>query len=251
MENAQANQQIRKVRCIVTGFDPFGEYTYNPSQLAVEALPESINLSGSGQPIELTRLVLPTCCQEAWITLSSVLSGFEDESQVVIMSGLGDRRARIGLERFALNIRDYRIPDNRGHKAQDEPIDASGPEAIRTRLLLPELLSHLTDKGYLCEISNHAGSFICNELFYRCLRLSQLTGKPDLAVFVHLPQPQAYADVQAGGTGIIEPVQEPEVVRQSVTRIFSLVLEEIARYCCLRLQEGKPESPTVVTVQTN
>lgn len=180
-----SKQKIRTV--LVTGFDPFGKNVRNPSQQIVEALEEAPFPTGR---FNLQIAVLSTCCQE-WKRLKRYLDKFKPE--VLVLSGLANGRKRISLERFALNIRDYRIKDNRGHQFVGLPIEKSGPEAYQSRVALVRLNQDLNSAGYPCEVSNYAGSFICNELYYRSLHYSQLKGYPKLVLFVHVPSAQAYA----------------------------------------------------------
>src|SRR5258706_14032401 len=96
---------------IVTGFDKFSEFAYNPSQLAVEAMSDRLALANAGQTVPVSRLVFKSCCQDTWSNLSAELMRHEGNDTVVILTGLASRRDLINIERFALNIRDYRIPD--------------------------------------------------------------------------------------------------------------------------------------------
>jgi pyroglutamyl-peptidase len=244
------------MQLIVTGFEKFAEFTYNPSQLAVEGLPEELELANGERAIPLKKLVFKSCCQDTWSSLEEVLRSSAGSQTVVLLTGLASRRDRISLERFALNIRDFRIADNEGHQPQDEPIDQSGPDAIRTSLPLPELCEKLSGKGYLCEVSNHAGTFLCNDIYYRCLLSSRQQGHPAATLFVHVPpladyhaslerdraererakEPGESAEqsgnrhdeaARSGQSG--EPVELPEEHRSEIIRVYSSAILDIAR----------------------
>jgi pyroglutamyl-peptidase len=204
------------VRCIITGFDAFGGAEYNPSQLAVELLPDI--LPDSTPPIALTKAVLTTCCDEAWTLLQKEFAQVgEDERFLILLSGVAEARDTICLERFALNVRQYRLLDNRGHQWHEEHIDQQGPDAIRTALPLKELVADLHDKGYRVEISNYAGSFVCNETYYRAMRKWQKDKRCAGVLFVHLPSPARY-----GAAAQIEDDGE-------VIHTFRKFLEDIIR----------------------
>ena len=70
-----------------------------------------------------------------------------------------------------MNFRDYRLPDNNNEKRQEETIEPKAPQLLRSNLNLPQLQIILSEQGYPCEVSNHAGTFICNELYFRALKL--------------------------------------------------------------------------------
>ena len=94
----------------------------------------------------------------------------------VLNLGLWPGEATIRLERVALNLADFEIPDNAGELVQDVPLDTEAPSAIPARL------------------SNTAGTFLCNATMYTFLR--QTTDVP--CGFVHLPYlPQQVASLLA------------------------------------------------------
>ena len=225
------------MQLIVTGFEKFAEFTYNPSQLAVEALPEMLTLANGESAVPIIRLVLSACCERAWDALVPVLTRQPGTPTVVILTGLASRRDRINLERFALNIKDYRIPDNDGHQPEDEPIDSSGPEAIRTKLPLPSMASRLNDLDYLCMVSNHAGTFLCNEIYYRCLRTLELSGSPSTALFVHLPLPESYLSAQKPIEEIPAEFELTDSERRQIIDTYSSALQEIGAFACEWLSE--------------
>ena len=236
------------MHCIVAGFNSFGGLASNPSQLVVEALPQSIISPQTNQTIALTKLVLESCCDRAWNTLQNKLSQLTDPSVPIILTGLAERRNCIGLERFALNIRDYRIPDNSGHQWTDQPIDLDGPEAIRTDLPLPALAQQLGRLGFLCEISNHAGSYLCNEVYYRCLEQKQRDGYAKMVLFVHFPLPESYAHRCLQEGLVSERAGIPENIKATALKVFGYALLEIIKFCCTTVpRPGKFHSGGMVS----
>jgi pyroglutamyl-peptidase len=180
------------MRFVITGFDPFNKSAVNPSQLAVEGLPDTISVNGTAAPV--TKLVLPTCCGEAVDAVQAATQQLcTDEEFFVLLSGLADKRESISLERFALNVREYRIADNRGHRWQEEHLEPGAPDALRTSVPLGALAQHLQGLGYKCEISNHAGTFVCNETYFRALRQFGQMPACKGVLFVHFPRPRRYA----------------------------------------------------------
>lgn len=200
------------ITCVVTGFDAFGEHEKNPSEMAVWRLPETLNV-GKQSRVRVVKGVLPTCCQGGWDVLKDIVKGAGDV-RLIVMCGVAGKRDAIALERFALNIRDYRIPDNQGHQWEDEPVVAGGAEAIRTNLPVRKLAEALRAAGFRAEASNHAGAYICNETYYRALSEWQGDGRDVL--FVHVPDVDGYRKEGQG---------EEDVV-QEYTEAIQLLIEE-------------------------
>jgi pyroglutamyl-peptidase len=180
------------MKVIVTGFDAFGTHESNPSQEAVAELPEFIKFKNGTADLRVAKLTLPTCCSDAWDTLSREVEAGAGSPYAVLMSGLADSRDKICLERFALNVRQFRMPDNRGHQWDDEQIHNDAPDALRTRIQLKDLYEHLNQKGYAVDISNYAGTFVCNETYYRSLFRWQEDPQCRGILFVHVPPFESY-----------------------------------------------------------
>jgi len=220
------------MHCIVSGFDPFGNFSYNPTQAIVEALPDRLSIPGRPEQAVLNRLILQTCCEYAWPAVGAIAEELGNEPVILIHTGLADLRSRINLERFALNLRDYRMPDNGQHQPVDEHIDEAGPEALRTTIPLPDLASRLSRQGFLCEISNHAGSFLCNEVYYRSLRWLQTSATPGAALFIHFPQPETYAEHYVREGTAIDRAALTIDPRGAILGVFREALIETIQFCC-------------------
>src|SRR5262249_11470233 len=93
---------------LVTGFEPFGTHTVNPSQ----ELGKLLDGRRFGNCTVATA-VLPVHHREATRHVSVLLG--EMAPVAVVHLGLAEGRARLALERVALNVMDYRIPDNAGY----------------------------------------------------------------------------------------------------------------------------------------
>lgn len=187
------------MKVIVTGFNPFGTLTANPSQEAVLGLPDIVKINDKTRDALVVKLILPTCCTESFQILRDVVQANSAAPFALILSGLAERREKISLERFALNIRDFRIADNNGHKWDEEYIYPQGPDAIRSKVPLRQLCRHLNNVGLASEISSHAGTFVCNECYYRSLFSFQQLPECRGVVFVHFPDHDSYKPLAQGG----------------------------------------------------
>jgi len=145
---------------LVTGFDPFGPNVINPSWMAVQAL--------HGRQIGGHRIVgaqLPTVFGRSLEVLRDHL--LRHRPDLAICTGLaGGRRAALSLERVAINVNDARIPDNAGEQPVDTPIVAGGPAAYFSTLPIKAMLASLLEAGINAEVSQTAGTFVCNHVFY-------------------------------------------------------------------------------------
>ena len=106
--------------------------------------------------------------------------------------GQAGGRANIGLERVAINVDDARIPDNAGRQPIDEPVVMGGPAAYFSSLPLKACVQALGDAGLPAEVSNSAGTFVCNHVFYSLMHaLAERGDDPACSAvragFVHLP----------------------------------------------------------------
>jgi pyroglutamyl-peptidase len=165
---------------LVTGFEPFGTHAANPSQELAKVL--------DGRRIgrcAVAGAVLPVHHAEASRHVAALLG--ELQPVAVVHLGLAEGRARLGLERVALNMMDYRIPDNAGYRAEGEPCVVDGPAAYFSTLPLPEMLAALTAEGVPAYVSNTAGTFLCNQTLYRTLHELAMRERTIPAGFVHLP----------------------------------------------------------------
>lgn len=223
------------MRLIVTGFEKFANFTYNPSQLAVQMLPDRLSLANGEDLVQVTKLVFKGSSQDSWTELSRLLSLTENSPTVVILTGLAGTRDRIYLERFALNIRDFRIPDNSGNQPQDEQIAVGGPEGLRTNLPLPKISHHLNRCGYHSAVSNHAGTFLCNEIYYQSLLNGQLKGHPKVSLFVHFPLPEYYGTSEDARGGKACELTESET--EATIALYSAALAEIGDFACTWLSD--------------
>ncbi|MDW2105106.1 pyroglutamyl-peptidase I, partial [Vibrio sp. 1580] len=103
----------------------------------------------------------------------------------VITVGQAAGRSAITPERVAINVDDFRIPDNGGNQPIDEPIIEHGPDAYFSSLPIKRIAQTLQESGIPCQVSNSAGTFVCNHLFYGVQHY--LRGKSIRHGFVHIP----------------------------------------------------------------
>ncbi|TFY97673.1 pyroglutamyl-peptidase I [Ramlibacter humi] len=157
-------------RILLTGFDPFGGQPVNPSWLAVEAL-QGHELDGH----VVVAAQLPTRFDDSAKVLAQLLGRHEPD--LVLCTGQAGGRAAISLERVAINVNDARIPDNAGAQPVDTPVVPGGPAAYFTGLPIKAMLAALLAEGIRADVSQTAGTFVCNHVFYALMHLLATEGR--------------------------------------------------------------------------
>ena len=190
---------------LLTGFEPFGGDTVNPSALVAQALQgRVIETRAPGAPWPRARvcsLVLPCCFAEAPQALAQALR--QGQPKAVLALGLAAGRTALTPERVAVNLVDARIADNAGAMPRDEAVVPGGPAAYFSTLPLKAMVAAMQAAGAPAALSLTAGSFVCNQVFYSLMHeLSQ----PGHAAgvrggFLHVP----LLPEQAAGPGGCQP----------------------------------------------
>ncbi|QDY91483.1 pyroglutamyl-peptidase I [Arthrobacter sp. UKPF54-2] len=165
---------------LLTGFEPFGGETTNPSWTAARGAAALLRAEGH----EVAAVELPCVFGDAIAALQAALA--QHRPELVVCAGQAGGRARISLERIAINCVDARIPDNAGNAPVDEPVVPSGPAGYFSTLPVKAALEALGAAGIPAEVSQTAGTYVCNHVFYglmHALRLAPGTR----GGFVHVP----------------------------------------------------------------
>lgn len=168
---------------LLTGFDPFGGERLNPSWLAAEAL--------HGETIAGRRIVavrLPTSFARGPRALRAAMRRHAPE--LIVCVGQAGGRAQISLERIAINVDDARIADNDGARPVDRPIVRNGPAAYFSTLPIKAMFAALREADIPAEISQTAGTFVCNRVFYALMHALRENDNLRGGVrggFVHIP----------------------------------------------------------------
>ena len=192
---------------LITGFDPFGGETVNPSWEAVSRLPDTVG------GYRLTKLQIPTVFGTA---ADAVLGAADrDTPDVILCVGQAGGRDTVTPERIAVNIASAGIADNAGHQPVEVPIVPEGPDGIFSTVPVLRMAEAITAAGLPGKVSNTAGTFVCNDTLYRLLYHYACTGTR--VGFIHVPhlprQAKAeapsmeLADITAALTAAIEVIE--------------------------------------------
>ncbi len=144
---------------LVTGFEPFGGELRNPSQEIARALDGRV-IAGR----RVVGAVLPCVFGASIAELNKLLR--EHRPSLVLCLGQAGGRAEITPERVAINVDDARLADNAGAQPLDRPIVRGGPAAYWSTLPIKAIVRALQRRGVLVAVSQTAGTFVCNHVFY-------------------------------------------------------------------------------------
>ena len=194
---------------LLTGFEPFGTYTTNPSGEVAKAL------DGRAFGAEVVRgVVLPVHHREAALAVTRLLD--EVAPRAIVHVGLAGGRARIALERVAVNVMDFEIADNAGYRAAGEACVPGGPVAYFSTLPLGAILDALVAEGVPAYLSSSAGTYLCNQTMYTTRDLLERRGLAIPAGFIHLPQSAA----MVAASGLDQPSMDlPLMIRAIETAL--------------------------------
>lgn len=167
-------------KVLITGFDPFGQELINP---ALEALKQLENRTI--EHIEIVTQEVPTVFHESIKVVTKAIETHHPD--VVICVGQAGGRTQITPERVAINIDDARIPDNQQNQPIDETIDRGGPVAYWSTLPNKRIVHNLHAAGIPAAVSNSAGTFVCNHLFYGVMNYLEKNAPQICGGFIHIP----------------------------------------------------------------
>jgi len=166
-------------KLLLTGFEPFLSFTVNPTMKIVEDLDGE--MVGDFEVIGKVMTVdFASSGQQLLEHIKAV------DPDVVISLGLAGGRYKITPERIAINCKDGEA-DNKGYRPIDEPIHENGLAGYMSTLPIRKMVDALIEKGYPAEISNTAGTYLCNNVMYEGLHYAALHKPSMRSGFIHIP----------------------------------------------------------------
>ena len=199
------------MKLLLTGFEPFGQESVNPSWEAVKAIPDMV------EGLEVVKVRLPVTFKGAAVMLEQAVDEFRPD--VVLCVGQGSGRAEVNIERVAINMADSKKPDNDGYQPEEMPVRAEAPDAYFSNLPVKRLVEALHEAGVPAVVSNSAGAYVCNSVFYTALHLVH-NKYPDMrAGFVHIP----YLPCQ-----VVEKSKQPSLATETVVLALETILHALS-----------------------
>jgi len=170
------------MKILLTGFEPYGAVEVNPSEQVVRRIAERAQRRGSN---DLITEILPTEFVAAGQRIRQLIRKLRPA--VVLCVGVAPSRNKISLERVALNLDDDALPDNAGRVREGRQIVPGGPVAYWSTLPLERIRKRLEKRGIPVSYSNHAGTYLCNHVFYVACHEMEQTGIRARCGFLHVP----------------------------------------------------------------
>jgi pyroglutamyl-peptidase len=164
---------------LLTGFEPFLDFTINPTMRIVEDL-NGMEIGG----YKVHGEILTVNFRESGKQLIEHLEKIQPDA--VISLGLAGGRYKITPERIAINVNDG-DRDNFGNIPVDEVIQSEGEDGYLSTLPVRSMINRLQEQGLPAEISNTAGTYLCNHVMYQGLHYAKKQGKKTPSGFIHIP----------------------------------------------------------------
>ena len=167
---------------LLTGFEPFENDPINPAWEIARALDGEVIAGATVRGVEL-----PCVFGDSIDTLDEAIARWKPV--LVVALGFAGNRSEITPERVAINLDDARIADNAGKQPVDVPVIEGGTPAYFTTLPIKAMTQAMRDEGVAAAVSNTAGTFVCNHIFYAVMhRLAHNAAAPGArGGFIHIP----------------------------------------------------------------
>jgi pyroglutamyl-peptidase len=179
--------------------------------------------------IDLQTAELPTSYAKSAPALAQLID--EARPEIVLCVGQAGGRTELCLERVAINVQDARIRDNDGRQPIDRPVVKDGPSAYFATLPIKACVAAMREAGLPATVSNTAGTFVCNHIFYALMDMLRRQRQPARGGFLHIP----YVPEQAARLG-----GAPSMALADIVRGIEIVLEiSASRVDDLMLAEGR------------
>ncbi len=193
---------------ILTGFEPFSSFKINPAWEIARALESD----------EVKSIRVPVSYRKVRNMTREILEKYEPEA--VLSLGLADGRGQLSVEMVALNIMDSTMPDNDGYAPKNERIFADGKLAYLTTVPAERILERWQMEGIPGYLSYHAGTYVCNALFYSFLYHAEKLGLDIPVGFIHLPSSENL---------VMKRKNRPYVEMKTMEKAIKLAVEIISR----------------------
>ena len=160
--------EIHVTRVLITAFEPYDRWSENSSWLAMVDLTRWYE-----GPAELTTRRYPVDLSQMSERLRKDI---QHDYDFAIHLGQSPGSPLIKLEAVGLNVR-----------SDGSPLIQDAAEAYRSVIPLSKTAANLVNAGIPCELSHHAGTYLCNAAMYLSQHYAKSFGMKTRAAFVHLP----------------------------------------------------------------
>lgn len=166
-------------RVLITAFEPYDRWKDNASWLALMDLTRWYE-----GPVELTTRRYPV---DLSMMSQQLRKDIQLDYDIALHVGQSPGSTLIKLESVGLNVR-----------SDGSPLIENAVEAYRSPLKLAAAASKLVQDGIPCEVSHHAGTYLCNAALYLSQHYAASFGMKTTSAFIHLPLAPAQAAADPG-----------------------------------------------------
>lgn len=199
------------MKILVTGFEPFGQEKANSSWEAVKKF--TIDIEG----LELKKVCLPVSYKRAVTALKQEI---DTNTPDVVLSVGQSKRYEVNVERIAINMAHSKKPDNDGYQPNEVTISSDAPDAYFSNLPVAMLVNAIHDVGIPATVSNSAGLYVCNSVFFTAMHMVHCKYPKMRVGFVHIP----YMPCQAVGKS-----NQPSMETETAVKALEAVIQYLAR----------------------
>ena len=217
----------RRMRILLTAFEPFGADTENASLVAVDRLAERWDAEGD---VQILTGVLPVVFGAAGTALRELVARYQPDA--VLAVGEAGSRSKVTPELHGYNEMDARTPDNAGLQPRGEQIFAGGPVARPATLDVPAITEAIAAVGIPAEVSDDPGRYLCNYVAYLA------AGLEAPAAFIHVPA------VRSSGVATVGAETDPEAAVSAPALTFDdlvAALDAVVRETARQVTAGRTE----------
>lgn len=191
-------------KLLITGFEPFGGESINPSWEAVCRLPSEIG------EYSISRLCVPVVFGEAAERV--IKAATDGNHRAIICVGQAGGRAAVSPELVGINLRYAQIPDNGGNQPKDQPVIDGGCRAYFSTLPMRRIAESISSSGIPAVLSYSAGAYVCNDLLYTLL--AHFDGSDTRVGFIHVPYSR-------------EQGKEPSMELSDIVKALTIAIESL------------------------
>ena len=165
------------MKILITGFEPFGSRKTNNSWEVAKAFRNKYEIKVLQLPVSFS--------QSHCLVIDQIEKQCYD---IVLMLGeTSSTNDNFRLERVAINLKDSINADNDGIKPDEEMLIQEAPNAYFTKFPLKKIAGQLKEAEYPVKVSNSAGTFVCNSLYFNILHYIETNKLKAKALFIHVP----------------------------------------------------------------
>lgn len=165
------------VEVLIYGFPAYDILEENPSEIVMEDIASRIDA-------DVEKVLLSSAYSDSEKLVESIE---ENRPDIVLGIGADPDSPRVQVERVAINFADNKKPDEEDEVKRHQQLSTDGRIGYKSNIDIQEMSSFLKENDIPAEVSYHADTYVCNAVYYNCLKHIQESSSNAKAVFVHLP----------------------------------------------------------------